>query len=449
MPEVVDLRTSHPWEKVWRVYWPLALSWIFMAMEGQVSMWLIGQMSDAKVLAAGFLALFAVSIFIESPVIDLLTTGTTLGTDTQKLSALLKFTKSLMLLVTAVHGLVAFTPLYDLIVRGVLDAPAEVAAAAKPGFMAMTVWAAGVGWRRSLQGTMIRSGQTRAISWGTLIRIVVLAAVGWPLSVYSSLPGLGGIGIALTCAVWAETFYIHAVSRRVVAGLAEPDASAEPLTSAKIFQFHWPMTASTMLVLTTPIFVTRALNASSDGVVAMAAWQTAFSLSWIFRTVIFAIPEAVISVFTESARRALAAFTWTVGGALTCLMAAYHLSGLDGFTFSRLYGTSPDILPVARTGFAIVAVLPVLGSGMSYYRAVLTARHITWPRVVAIIAGLGGLVGSLALGVAARWPGVVTAATAIDIGIACELLALVVCWMLVSRPKPGSSQEASPLPAEV
>ncbi|MDK3156264.1 hypothetical protein QPK87_06710 [Kamptonema cortianum] len=284
--------------KIVQVYWPLALSWLFMAMEGQAAMWLVGRMPDPKLSQAGLLIVFSLAIFIESPVIDLLSTTTTLGISKSRFAELTKFTLLLMAWVTAVHALVMFTPLYGLVAEGLLGAKPEVAAAAWPGLAWMTLWSAGVGWRRYLQGIMIRAGATRPITLGTFIRVGALVAVGLPLSEMKIMPSLGVIGLAFLVAIWAEAGYIHIVSRKIVRELPEETETGPPTMGMRaLLKFHVPLTLSTMVMLTAPLFVSRALTSSPEPIIAMAAWQVASTLTWLFRTATFAMPEAVISLY--------------------------------------------------------------------------------------------------------------------------------------------------------
>ena len=74
-----------------KFYSPLALSWIFMAVESPIALSVISRMPNAEICRAAFQPLMALAYLIESPVIDLLTTATTLGKDRKHYVQLSRF----------------------------------------------------------------------------------------------------------------------------------------------------------------------------------------------------------------------------------------------------------------------------------------------------------------------------------------------------------------------
>jgi hypothetical protein len=73
----METATSEPalsHRHILKFYLPLALSWIFMAIESPIALSVISRMSNAEINAAAFQPLMALALLIESPVIDLLKT---------------------------------------------------------------------------------------------------------------------------------------------------------------------------------------------------------------------------------------------------------------------------------------------------------------------------------------------------------------------------------------
>lgn len=413
-----------------KVYWPLALSWFFMAWEGQLAMWLIGLMPDNKIYQAGFLIVFGIAIFIESPVIDLLSTGTTLGTTKKRFEQITRFTLILMAWVTFAHCIVVFTPpIYTFVAETLLGARPEVAKAAWYGLAWMPVWSACVGWRRYRQGIMIRAGKTGPISWGTLVRIVAMMISGLALYFSGTMIGLGVIGLSFTIAVFAEALYIHIVSKPVIAQLSEAGQSdSSNLTLIQLAKFHFPLTASTMLMLTAPVLMTRALNEGPEPIIAMAAWQVASTVVWLFRTITFALPEAVIALYKPGRERFLGLFCIKVGGGITLTMLAVHFLQFDLFVFRSLFKSEPLVADRAAIAFLWCSFLPLLNALMAYYRGVLTSHHITSARLYAIIIALAALAITLTLGLNIGILTVILAAAALTLSHLVELATLAVAW---------------------
>jgi hypothetical protein len=157
-----------------QVFWfwlPLAASWLLMTCEGPIVQALISRSADSAIHLAAFGITLSLQIAIESPVIMLLATSTRLATHRQAYRALRGFVLSLNLILTVVAAIISFTPVYDGLVPWLMGIPAPIAAAARPAMRIMTFWTAAIGWRRFLQGVLIRSGDTRSVGWGTAVRL--------------------------------------------------------------------------------------------------------------------------------------------------------------------------------------------------------------------------------------------------------------------------------------
>ena len=431
-------------KRILAIYTPLALSWLFMAVEGPADMAMLGLAPDYKINASGFLLVLGLSIWIESPVIDLLSTTTTLGSSRQRWVTLSGFTWLMMLTVATVHGLVAFTPLYDAVTRGLMGVNQEIADASRVPLQIMTPWSALVGWRRYLHGFQIKHGDTKPITVGTLIRITALCLTGFPLIYFTNISGLEAVSYAMVAAVGAESLFTHIISRRVINNL--PDRPEETITFGRLAKFHLPLTASTMVMLSSPVLVTRALARAGNQELTLAGWQTASSMIWIFRSMTFALPEAVISLYNPGEpEKLLRRFCLTMGFGLTGLMVLFHLTGLDGLWFAGVYGTNPDTTAVSRMAFLACAALPALGAVMSFYRGVLTAHHVTWVRILAIAVAVVALFISLEVGLAFGWAGVVVGAFGLSVAQFAENGALAYALRQYAKKNPEKFEVHLPI----
>jgi len=397
-----------------------------MAIEGPVAVAIIARKPEAVIGTAAFNVLMAMAIWLESPVIDLLSTGTALGKGGRAYRTLNLFTKSTMVWVTVAHAIVAIPAVFAFVTRTVLGLRPEVASAVWLPFAIMIPWSAMVGWRRFRQGLMIRRGQTRVIGVGTFIRVTTLCMVGAILMATTSWSGIVIAAVGLLASVTAEAVFMHFASQRVIAEMkAEDEANQEPLTFRQVLRFHAPLTGATLVTLTSLPVVSAALSRTPDAVLALAAWQVAFTLQWLFRTVTFAIPEVVISFMkTPAEEPVLRRFSFGIGVALSLAMALFALSGLDRVVFARVLGAGPELFELAHLALLICSPFPLINAVMAYSRGVLTARRKTSARLTAIVVSMVVLIGSLAVGVAARWPGIVTASVAL-------LLAQVAEWAVL------------------
>ncbi|AIE87203.1 hypothetical protein [Fimbriimonas ginsengisoli] len=427
-----------------RFYYPLALSWFFMGLDGPISVAVMSGLPDPRVNTAAFLILLGLAIWIESPVIDLLSTATTLGKTARSVGMLNRFSIYLIAFVTAAHGIVTFTPLFWVLTEQVLGVPHDVAAAVRPGLILMLPWSGFIGWRRSRQGLLIRNGHTRIIGLGTLLRVTVLVVVDLALPHFASLPGLTLAAWGLITSVAAEAIFIYIVSRDVIRGIDEPGAEiGEPMTMKRMFAFHWPLTATSMLKLLTGPIVAAGLARLVDPTRSLAAYEVAWTVLFLFRVTAFCLPEVVIALYRDEASRlALRRFALGVGIGSSGILLLLTLLRLDGWVFQRLMGVTPDLAERAHWMFMAAALTPFLDAMMSYVLGILTSHHLTVARMVAVFASSLALVGGVAIAVIGRWspPALVGISIAASLGV--ELGVLALAWVR-AQPKLSTSSAAA------
>jgi hypothetical protein len=433
--------------EIFRFYFPLALSWIFMALELPISTSVATRSFAPEIQSAALLMLGGLALWIESPVIDLLATSTTLTKGRRDYVVISRFAWYLMIWCTALHAAVSLTPLYDVVTGTLLGVEPEIAEAARIPMAIMIPWSAFIGWRRYLQGILIRFGRTRIISVGTAIRVGTMAGFSFGLLAAGRLSGVEIAAIALVASVASESLFIHWASRQTVRERLLADAEhgdgRPPLTMRRLFAFHMPLTATTMTFMLGLPMVSAALARSHDGVLAMAAWQVATSLIFMHRTVVFALPEPVIALSngTETNAR-LARFCAMVGLAASGLMFAFAAAGFDRWFFVAVLKAPPDVARAASAAYLACSALPLIGAMQSYLRGMLTSRHLTVARLAAVIVSTLVLFGSLQMGLGLAWSGVAISAASLSASALAELGVLGWFWrraLRVNVPSPSAS----------
>lgn len=408
---------------IFRFYYPLALSWLFMAIESPISVAVLSRLPDAALSTASFFVMFALALWIESPVIDLLSTSTTLAKSTDDFAVLRRFALLLIGFVTVVHALVGFTPLFDWIGVSVLGVEQRVVDAAKPGFQIMTFWSACIGWRRFLQGVLIRFGSTKKVGMGTFVRMATMSVVAAGLYYASGLSSIVIAAIALMAAVAAESAYIHFAAMPVVRGpLAQVEPRDErPLTMRRLVKFHAPLTATTAVMMLGAPLAAWALAKAVNPILVLAGWQVSMTLSWLCRTIVFALPEVVITLYQdEQSADRLRRFCLGVGLATTATLLLLAFTGADKLFFTQVLLAQENVAEVAHIAFLSGAAVPLIGAMQSYVRGMLTAYHLTVVRFNAVIVAMStfgiGLYLTIVLGVA----GVISASIALTIALIAE-----------------------------
>ncbi len=419
------------YREILRFYAPLALSWLLMAVELPITATVVSRSADAAIHTAALQMIMGLALWIESPVIDLLATSTTLSRSRPDFAVISRFVWWVMAISAVVHALIALTPLYDLVTKSLLGIPDPVAEAARLPMAILIPWSPFIGWRRYLQGVLIRHGRTRLVGWGTGVRVVTMAAMSLGLFQMGTLSGMMVAAIALVSSVMAEAFFIHWASRETVreALSAHSEAGSEPLTMAKLVRFHLPLTATTMTFMLSLPLTSAAIAHSPDNVLAMAAWQVATSMAFLHRCVVFALPEPIIALYRGAATaRKLARFSIGVGLFASLTIPLFWFFGVDRLLFGGVFSAKPEIVGLASTAYLATMLVPFVGAIQGYLRGMLTAQHFTSARLAAVLASTGVLLAMLQLGVSQRWPGVFVAAFGLSAAALAELGALGWGW---------------------
>lgn len=407
------------------IYLPLAFSWLMMAAESPICAGFVNSLPDRHVQIAAVLVLFSVALFIESPVIDLLSTSTALARNRASFAAIRRFSVWLMAAAGAVHTLVALVPpLHDFVFRTLLSQSAEVAEATRVPMMIMIPWSPAIGWRRHVQGLLIRQGLTKPIGLGTGIRVISIFLVGLAGYLSGRLTGAEVAALALSFSVVAEAVYIHFAGRRVMHGLALVE-SGERVSHRELLAFHMPLTLSTMVMMVGMPLTSKALASAPDGVLAMNFWQVQMTLGFLLRTITFALPEVVIANWRPGPdARLLSRFCLGIGAGLSVLMVVLALTGADRWFFMAVARADADVAHGAHQAFLACSLLPVSAAATNYVKGVLGVMKVTSTRVWGTGASMVVLAASLGAGVALQWPGVTTAAFGVTASQVTEFVVL-------------------------
>ena len=407
------------------VFWlPLALAWWLMTIESPIIQGVISRKPDSETQLAAFGLLFTLQILIETPIIMLLATSNALSRDRQSFRLLWRFMMCLNLLITLVALLMAFTPLLDLYLGGLLHIPAHIIEATRPGMQIMVLWGAFIGFRRFHQGIIIRFGNTRHVGFGTVMRVLVSGGTALALGAVTNMAGAAIGGAALMLAVVAEALYIWRVARPNVASLlATPlRAGQRALTYSKAIHFHLPLAITSLLTMLVHPAIERGLASTSAAEQSLAAWPVVFSILLIMRSGGMAYQEVVLSLNeSESHHRTLRIFTMRLGGSLSLFMLVFSFTPLIHVYLTSILGVPAHLHSLIIVGAQIGVLLPLLTTLHSYFRALLMLSYRTSAIYQAIVLGfvLTALVvwGGIALGM----EGILAAALGLTLGHLVEL----------------------------
>ena len=159
--------------RITQTWWPLAAGWFLMTVEIPFLNAIIARNPEPQIHLAAWGLDFAVALMLASPIMMLLSASTALSRDWPSYGKLNRYSWALSLGLTVLHALLAFTPLFDLVVVGILAPPPEIVEPARLGLGIMLPYVIGLAYRRFNYGVLIRFNRTRAVTVGAFFRLVV------------------------------------------------------------------------------------------------------------------------------------------------------------------------------------------------------------------------------------------------------------------------------------
>jgi hypothetical protein len=410
------------------LFWfPLFASWLLMTAEGPIISASINRLPDEVIMLAAMGIITSLSVTIESPIINLLATSTALVQDAHSYIMVRRFTIQLCVLLTIVAALVAFTPLFDLIIYRLLDVPDAVAEWVRPGMQIMVFWSAAIGWRRFLQGILIRHNHTKLIAWGTAIRLVASGGTAVGLAWWGQWAGVINGSLALMAGVVAEAIYTTLITLPVIRDEVLPAAPTDEggLTYRDLLQFHLPLAATSVLILLMQPLVTSSLARLDQPTLSLAAWPVLFQTVLMARAASLALPEVIIARYDRGANfLPLRRFSYLLAGVVAAGMLVFTITPLSNFYVFGVQDMTEATGDLVLSSLALFALYPSLAVLTSWLRGLLIQGRVTRPVNIGMVINLALTGGVLLIGVRLGWSGLPTAALALNLAAAAELLYL-------------------------
>ena len=365
-----------------------------MAAEGPFLAAMIARMPGPEFNLGAYGVAFALAILIEAPVIMLMSAATSLVKDRISYLKMRNFSRGLILGTTLLLLIVLVPGVYRWLTETLLQLPSEIADLTYGALWFFLPWPSAIGYRRFLQGVLIRAGKTRLVAMGTLIRLLAMTVAALLGYLLLDIPGAWVGGLALGTGVTVEAIAARFMAAETVRDLlAEEGNSAytgRTVTYRAIATFYLPLALTSLIGLTIQPLLTFFMGRSVSPVESLAIYPVVHSLSFFFRSVGFAYQDAAIALIGERFEhyRELRRFCFTLGAVATAGLALVAFTPLFQLWFTVLSGLTPELTSFALIPARIIVPLPFLSVLLSFQRAILVegrrTQHITWASVIEV-----------------------------------------------------------------
>ena len=328
---------------------------------------------DPKVQLAAWGLAFSLVLVLSAPSISMLAASTALSRDKESYRRGRQYMIWLSVGLTTVHFLLAFTPVFDFVVLGLISAPAELAEPVRSGARIMLPFVPSLALRRFQYGVLIRCDQTRAVSLGTLLRLLLEVALAVVLFRFSGWDGIIVASTAISTGVVFEAIYATLRVRPVVRqNLVTVIPGDPPLSWKRFMRFYLPLVLTTFMQILLQPLVSASLSRMPDSLGSLALWPILYGVLLMTSSAAYAFVESVIVLLDRPGSiEVLRRFTWQLGLSLAAVPLALAVTPFGNFWFMQIAALPPELLQQARTALWLIIPLPALTALSSLFQGTL------------------------------------------------------------------------------
>lgn len=385
-----------------RTWYPLALSWLVMSLEGVVSSAFLARMPNPEINLAAYGGVsFAIAFVISSPISMMLAASTALARNMQAYLRLRRFVMLLGMALTLVYLLVAFTPVYYWVTKVLIGAPAEIIEPGRLGLMILLPFPWLVGFRRLQQGVMIRFGQSGGVTACTVMRLVaesILMLVGF---LDGRLPGVVVATGAQAVGMTLETVYAIVRVRPILRNELQAAPVEEELTWNDLLRFYIPLSLTTIISFSFQFINSAALSRMPLALESLAVFPVATGLSWLLQSFGVAWNEVVVALVDRKGSVVkLRRFTVYLFAGSLLVTLLFLVTPASMWWFRRVSSLSQPLAQMANVSMWIMMLTSGMVALQCWYQGLILHKRKTRGLSEAIVVSLVVEVAVLVIGVA-------------------------------------------------
>jgi len=353
LPKLRRLPLSSQQLKIIKTWFPLAASWLLMGIEMPAITAVMARLAHPEIsLAAHGGAAWPIALIIEAPIIMLLTASVALCNNWSSYQRIYRFMMISGFVLTAIHVLIAFTPLFDFVVQRILGVPDEIIEPARIALRILTPWTWSIAYRRCQQGVLIRFGHPEAVSIGTLIRLcsgLLVLAVGL---IVKTIPGYIIGATAQAIGTFCEAVYAGIRVQPILKYQLKALPAGDPIPWKTFFAFYAPLALTSILNQIWQPIGSAALSRMPNALESLAVWSVVGGLVFMFRSIGFAYNEVVVALMDQPGSSTyLRKFAFNLFKVISGLFLLVAVTPLVYIWFTYVSGISPNLVQIARIGF--------------------------------------------------------------------------------------------------
>ena len=220
---------------------------------------------------------------------------------------------------------------------------------------------------------MIRSGHSKAVGLGTVVRLsanLVVLSIGY---FSGSFPGIVVGASAVAAGVISEAFFAGLVVRPVLHNELRLQPAVEPALTWHAFSlFYFPLVMTSLLSLLANPIGSAALSRMPLALESLAVWPVVTGLIFILRSLGIAYNEVVVALLDQcGAYPYLKRFANLLAALTTAFLLLVTATPLSHLWFQGISALRPDLAELAQHALWFALPLPALSVLQSWYQGAI------------------------------------------------------------------------------
>jgi progressive ankylosis protein len=396
------VKTSLTNRQIFIFWFPLALSWLIMSVEGPFVAAVMARLAEAKYNLAAHGVAFSFALIFEAPIISITAATTALCKDAESYRKLNRFVSILNFSITGLMILMLVPPVFSFIMLDLIGLPAKVAGLTHIALIILIPWPMSIGYRRFYQGVLITRGLTRRITYGTLVRLSAMTTTASVLFYYDTVGAYMGAA-ALVAGVISELIAVRLMTRKSIIELKQiestPGETEQVLSFRSMVSFYYPLALMTILGLGVHPMVTFFMGKGRFPLESLAVLPVVNAFLFLFRSVGLSYQEAVIALLRQNSANLdkLRSFGVWVGIFLIAGFMLVAFTPLSAIWFHSVSGLDLHLTGFALLPVKILAILPGMAVLVTFQWGVLVHGGKTSPISMATMAEVATILLVLSL----------------------------------------------------
>lgn len=377
-------------KKIFKLWIPLAVMWIVMALESPMITSAISRLPDAINQLAAFGFSFALALLIEGPVIQMLSAGTAVTSSKSSYHKILSIQRFIAILTMSIHIVLSITPVFSFVALKLMGLPPELLTPAHRAFVVLIPWAPTIGYRRLWQGVMIKHGRSKYVPIVMYIRIGLAAIILGLGLVYKPFEGalLGGITLSLGVISGMISAYIFA--KPCIDAL--PDTAVNDINKNQMIAFYVPLAITSIITLGVRPLLNIGIVRGTFPVESLALWPILLAYIFLYTSICQSLQEIIIAEYCKENLKVIKSFVNNVAIVMVSFyLIIYLFRPLWKIWFLNISNTPKETLKYLPISLSMFIILPFISAKISWFRAILVAERKTTSLTYAVFINVGTL----------------------------------------------------------